>query len=205
MKMLRFGSTARLVIALLFAASFAAPQPPPKPEQVAPEEAKRRRDWAVDMHKKGAPKKGCFTATYPGAEWKEVQCVPVPNIPFIPRHGARPFIVGNTDDISAGAPSGTITQAFGHFENPVSVTSESGMINNTGAPVNNAYTLQVNTDFMTSTACAGSPNAGCQGWEQWVYWNTGTAGSAFIQYWLIQFTPRAPRELEPVHVPGSID
>lgn len=165
---------------------------PPATKQISREEAKKRRDWAAAMHRKGAPKKGCFTATYPGAEWKEVTCVTVPNIPFIPRHGPRPLVVGNTDDISAEAPSGTITQAIGHFENPANVTSESGMINNTGAPVNNAYSLQVNTNFMTSTACSGSPNAGCQGWEQWVYYNNGAAGSAFIQYWLIRYNAACP-------------
>jgi hypothetical protein len=208
MKTLRSASAATLVLGLMSSlGSHAQPQNPPaatqKPgaaadaaaaasEKVTPEEAKTRRDWAVALHSKGAPKKGCFTAAYPAAEWREVQCVPAPNIPFIPRHGARPFIVGNTDDISAGAPSGTITQAFGHFENPVNVTSESAMINNTGAAVNNAYTLQINTNFMTSTACAGSPNAGCRGWEQWVHFNNGTTGVAFIQYWLIQFNAACP-------------
>ena len=208
MKTLRLGAIAVVLIGLVGSlGSHALSQKPPGAaqergaaagaaaaanERMTPEEAKRRRDWAVDMHKKGAPRKGCFTTNYPRGEWTEVQCVPAPNIPFIPRHGPRPFIVGNTDDISAGAPSGTITQAFGHFENPVNVTSESGMINNTGAAVNNAYSLQVNTNFMTSTACAGSPNAGCRGWEQWVHFNNGTAGIAFIQYWLIQYNAACP-------------
>jgi hypothetical protein len=174
------------------AASKAASAPPPATEQMSPEERKKRRDWATSLHRKGAPKKGCFTATYPSTEWKEVECVPAPNIPFIPRRGPRLFVVGNGDDISAGAPSGAITQAIGHFENPINVTSQSGLINNTGAPVNNAYTLQINTNFMTSTACSGSPNAGCQGWEQWVYYNNGTAGAAFIQYWLIQYNAACP-------------
>jgi hypothetical protein len=208
MKALRSTSTAALLLGLLTShASLAQPQGPPKApqkpgtaaeaspaanEKVTPEEAKKRRDWAVAMHRKGAPKKGCFTATYPGAEWKEVQCVAVPNIPFIPRRGPRPFVVGNTNDISAGAPSGTITQAIGHFENPINVTTISGMINNMGAPVNNAYSLQLNTNHMTSTACAGSPNAACQGWEQWVYFNYGTGGSALIQYWLIGYNTACP-------------
>ena len=206
MKMLRSRVTTTLLFGLLYVCALSAaqtepPKTPPKQaaaeahtanKQLSPEEAKRRRDWAVSMHKKGPPKKGCFTAIYPGVEWKEVKCVAVPNIPFIPRHGPRPFIVGNTDDISAGAPSGNVTQAVGHFENLTNVTSISGMINNTGAAVNNAYTLQINTNFMTSAACATSPNAGCQGWEQWVYFNNGTAGSAFIQYWLIRFNTACP-------------
>jgi hypothetical protein len=216
MKMLRLRSAATLLIALWCScAFFAVPQQAPQPKtttaangSMTPEETQRRRDWAIDMHKRGAPKKGCFTATYPGAEWKEVQCVPVPNIPFIPRHGPRPFIVGNTDDVSGGAPTGTITQASGHFESPVNVTSESGMINNTGAAVNNAYTLQVNTNFMTNTAstvCGGSPNVNCRAWEQWVYFNNGTAGSAFIQYWLIQYNTTCPATWTTFMFPGSTD
>jgi hypothetical protein len=206
MKMLRSGVTATLLFGLAYAhasspAQKVPPKLPPKPmaaeasaanKQLSPEEVKKRRSWAVSMHKKGPPKKGCFTATYPRTEWKEVKCVAVPNIPFIPRHGPRPLVIGNKNDISGGAPSGTITQAVGHFENPINVTSISGMINNTGAAVNNAYTLQINTNFMTSTACATSPNPGCQGWEQWVYFNNGTAGSAYIQYWLIQFNAACP-------------
>jgi hypothetical protein len=173
--------------------------------QQLPAEAKERRDWATAMHRQGPPKAGCFTATYPRAEWKEEACVSVPNIPFIPRHGARPFIVGNTDDISAGAPSGTITQAFGHFENPTNVTSISGRINNTGSAVNDAYSLQINTNFMTSTACATSPNAGCKGWEQWLYFNNGSSGSAFMQYWLIRFNATCPAGFTQFTPPSSTD
>lgn len=221
MKTLRSAATAAVLIGLLSSlASHAEPQDPPrspqKPgaaaaagaaqnERMTPEEAKRRRDWAVDMHTKRAPNKGCFTATYPAAEWRQVQCVPAPNLPFIPRRGPRPFIVGNGDDILAVAPSGTITQAFGHFENPVNVTSESGMINNTGAAVNNAYSLQINTNFMISTACATSPNAGCRGWEQWVHFNNGTTGVAFIQYWLIQFNAACPAGWIQFTFPASTD
>jgi hypothetical protein len=188
----------------------AAGAPPPAKtaatanEQLTPEEAKRRKDWAISMHKKPTPQKGCFSADYPATEWKKVPCVPVPNIPFIPRRGARPFIVGNGDDISAVAPTGTITQAIGHFENIVNVTSASGMINNTGSPVGNAYSLQINTNFMTSTACSGSPNAGCRGWEQWVYYNNGTAGVAFIQYWLIQYNAACPAGWIQYNLGGSI-
>ena len=187
MKILRLGSTAALPLALLYAhPCFAAPQQPPKPdasaaasEQVSPEEAKKRKDWKDSMLRKAAPKKGCFNAAHPSTEWKEVPCVKAPNIPAIPRHGPRPAVVGNNNDISAGAPSGHITQAIGHFENVTNVTSESGPIGNTGPSIANAYTLQINTDFFSgSTACAGSPNPGCTGWEQWVYWNTGSGAKS---------------------------
>ncbi|HEX9547273.1 MAG TPA: hypothetical protein VF942_08040, partial [Acidimicrobiales bacterium] len=95
---------------------------------------------------------------------------------------------------AAQAPSGHITQAIGHFENVTNVTSESGPIANAGPSIANTYTLQINSDFFTgSTACAGSPNAGCQGWEQWIFWNTGTsAGSASMQYWLVNYNANCP-------------
>jgi hypothetical protein len=204
-KMLRSTLAATLLIGLFSSlGSHAQPQNPPtatqKPEaaataseRVTPEEAKKRKDWAFSMHKKPQPKKGCFTAAYPDSEWKEVPCVPAPNLLFLPRRGPRAFTVGAGNDILAGAPSGTITQTIGHFEAPTNVTSESGMINNAGSPVSNAYSLQLNTNFMASTACAGAANpAACQGWEQWVFYNNGSSGSVFIQYWLIGYNAACP-------------
>lgn len=210
MKMLRFRVAAMLLFGLFSTyASSGAPKVPPQErpktsaskasaatqEEVSPEEKKRRKDWNDSMLRKAAPKKGCFKADYPSTEWKEVPCVKAPNIPAPPRHGPRPAVVGNNNDISAQAPSGHITQAIGHFENVTNVTSESGPIANAGPSIANTYTLQINTDFFTgSTACAGSPNpGGCSGWEQWIFWNTGTSqGSASMQYWLINYNTTCP-------------
>jgi hypothetical protein len=209
MKMLRSGVITALLFGLLYAlAPSAAPQAPPKAspkkptataaaaaeEQVSPEERQRRKDWKDSMVRKAAPKKGCFNAAYPSTEWKEVPCVKAPNIPAPPRHGPRPAVVGNNNDISAQAPSGHITQAIGHFENVTNVSTESGPIGNTGPSIANAYTLQINTDFFSgSTSCAGSPNPGCTGWEQWIYWNTGSGnGSASMQYWLVSYNANCP-------------
>lgn len=170
----------------------AAP-PPPATEQLSPEEIKRRQDWNESIMQKPPPKKGCFTATYPNTEWQEVPCGPVRNIPMIPRHGPRPDIVGNNNDISAQAPSGHISQAIGHFENITNVTSESGPIGNTGPSIANAYTLQINTNFFGGTSvCAASPNPNCQGWEQFVYENNGNSGFAYIQYWIIAYNANCP-------------
>jgi hypothetical protein len=222
MKTRRSGVTAILLFGLLYTyASSAAPklprQEPPKTptakataaaeEQVSPEENKRRKDWALSMHKKPAPKKGCFTSTYPDTEWKEVACAPMRNIPMVPRRGARPFVVGNANDISAGAPSGSISQAIGHFENVTNVTSESGPIGNAGPSIANAYTLQINTNQFTSTVCSGSPNANCKGWEQFVYENNGTSGNAYIQYWIIKYNATCPagQSWKPFSFIGSTD
>jgi hypothetical protein len=210
MKMLRPGVTATLVFGLLHGlASAAAPQAPPRPaskkaaatataaakEPVTPEETKKRTDWSDAMLRKAAPKKGCFNAAYPRTEWQEVTCVAAPNIPAGPRHGPRPAVVGNNNDVSAQAPSGHITQTIGHFENVTNVTSETGRIGNAGASIAHTYTLQINSDFFTgSTACAGSPNpGGCLGWEQFIYWNTPASGGfAAIQYWLISYNATCP-------------
>jgi hypothetical protein len=138
------------------------------------------------------PKKGCFQSSYPSKEWQEVTCVIPPPYPLLPKSGPVPLIVGSGDDILAQAPGGVISTAIGSFDSATGVTSEMGQINATGPQVTNAYTLQLNTNFFTSTACAGSPNAGCQGWEQFVFENNGTSGFAFIQYWLIHYDANCP-------------
>ena len=51
----------------------------------------------------------------------------------------RPLVVGAGNDIVAGAPSGFITQAIGHFDTVTNVTSESSLIGNGGPAVNNAW------------------------------------------------------------------
>ncbi|QIG47220.1 hypothetical protein G5V57_05440 [Nordella sp. HKS 07] len=154
--------------------------------------AKEREEWQNAIELAPAPKKGCFEARYPNPEWKEVPCVKAPDIPMPPRQGPRPLVVGNTDDIAATAPSGTISSTTGSFT-IAGVTSESGQIGNTGPFVADAYTLQINPNFFVgSTACAASTNANCSGWQQWVYFNDGTQGTIFIQYWLVSFGATCP-------------
>src|SRR5438874_1614427 len=117
MKTLRSGFTATLLVGLLYSlpSSGAPKKAPPKAPPVTPEEKKKRRDWSDSMLRKAAPKKGCFRSAYPKTEWQEVPCVAAPNVPAPPRHGGRPAVVGNSNDVSAQAPSGHITQAIGHF------------------------------------------------------------------------------------------
>lgn len=155
-------------------------------------EPRKLEAWHTAMEKILLPKSGCFTAAYPVTKWKEVACIAAPPIPMTPRTGPRPLVVGNTDDISAQAPSGFISQGIGSFDTVTGVTSASSPIGNSGTSVANAYTLQLNTNFFASTACTGSPNASCQGWEQFVFYNNGTAGTAFIQYWLLNYNTACP-------------
>jgi von Willebrand factor type D domain len=100
--------------------------------------------------------------------------------------------VGNNSDVSPQVPSGFISTAIGSFDSVTGVTSENGPIGNSGPPVANAYTLQLNTNFFPSTACAGSPNPNCLGWQQFVFENNGSGGRAYIQYWLIQYNKTCP-------------
>jgi hypothetical protein len=203
MKMPRFRAMIIVLIGLLYShASSAAPPTPARPavpgaaaapaKTVSPEEVQRQTDWNKSMIRKPAPKKGCFTAAYPQTEWQEVPCVPAPPFPQPPRQGPPPNVVGGGNDIAAQAPSGFISQAIGKFENVTNVTSESGPIGNSGPSIANAYSLQINTNFFTSTVCAGSPNPGCQGWQQFVYSNSGSSGAAYIQYWLIKYNKPCP-------------
>lgn len=169
------------------------PSPPPATGQQSAEEAKQRDDWRVSMAQVPLPKKGCFQSTYPNREWQETACTIAPNIPFLPRRGPRPLIVGNGDDISAQAPSGFISTAIGSFDSATNVTSESGPIGNTGPSITNAYTLQINTNFFVSTVCSGAAvPAACRGWEQFIYANDGSSGVSFIQYWLTSYNNPCP-------------
>ncbi|MBV1851251.1 hypothetical protein [Catellatospora tritici] len=156
--------------------------------------------WQTKISQLAKPARGCFKATYPDVEWHESACAtpsmapmtPRPAVPMNPRTGPRPMVVGNGDDISAKAPSGFIFNAIGSFDNVSGVTSVSSPPNGMGAPVANAYSLQLNTDFFVSTACNLSPDPNCRGWEQFIFANDGTSGLSFIQYWLIFYSAPCP-------------
>src|SRR5207245_919449 len=45
------------------------------------EDAKLRAQWQEDIRKVSLPKKGCFHASYPDKEWKEVPCGPPSKYP----------------------------------------------------------------------------------------------------------------------------
>jgi hypothetical protein len=186
-------TAASLLTGLLISCGTPPARADDKPETKAAEEARLRETWRISMARVPLPKKGCFEASYPNKEWREVRSVKAPPYPMLPKRGPRAFVVGNGNDISAQAPTGLITTAIGSFDSVTGVTSESGQINATGPAVANAYSLQLNTNpFASTTACSGSPNAGCQGWQQFVYANDGTQGFVFIQYWILQFNTACP-------------
>jgi hypothetical protein len=101
--------------------------------------------------------------------------------------------VGNSNDISAQAPTGFISTAIGSFDTVTNVTSESGPIGNSGPSITNAYTLQLNMNFFNGTVCSGAAvPANCSTWQQFVFENDGASGGAFIQYWILKYNNPCP-------------
>jgi hypothetical protein len=182
---------AGLVVGLFAALAQAQPTQPADPAQTA--DVAKQREWAKAMHESKLPKKGCFDAKFPATTWHEIPCKKPPNYPMLPRKGPRPFNIGASNDVTAKAPTGTISQATGSFDAVTGVTSVTSLLGGT-TPTNNAYSLQLNTNHFTATAaCAGTTNpGGCKGFEQFVFIHDGTKGSVFMQYWLVFYNTTCP-------------
>ena len=134
------------------------------------EQAAARDAWRTALLKAPRPKKGCFHASYPSMNWLPVACVAPPR---------RSYDVGHGIGFSAKSAS-TITTAIGSFDAVNGVTSETG-----GGSVPDSFSLQLNSSFFSTQSCNGAEiPANCQGWQQFIYSNTG---SAFIEYWLIHW------------------
>jgi hypothetical protein len=137
-----------------------------------------RKSWRKQLLTTPRPKAGCFTATYPQTTWREEPCrPPKPHKLFLPKLGGMSQIqtVGGSGPDFSATVTGHITQSEGSFDSVTGVTST------------DAYSLQLNTDFFSTSTCSSSPSpASCSGWEQFVY---ESSGDAFMQYWLINFGP----------------
>jgi hypothetical protein len=144
--------------------------------------------WRRSMVRTLRPsKKGCFKTKYPDLQWTETNCIRPPSIPLRPHHGgaSRRQTVGDGTDFSVQIPGDAVTME-GSFDSIIGLTSESG------AGTSNAYTLQLNSEFFPTTTCTGG-QPGCQGWEQFVFYNPVTSESlAFIQYWMLDYGDPCP-------------
>jgi hypothetical protein len=148
-------------------------------------EADAQGVWRAAMARTPAPQGGCFHAAYPSTTWSAVACSVAPARPYIPRHGHGGFTVGNGNDYAA--VSSTLTSAaVGSFPVVTGVKTEKGY---GGLP--NTYSLQLNSDFMSTAGCNGTSNpTSCQTWEQFVY--SSSERAAFMQYWLINYGSKCP-------------
>jgi hypothetical protein len=161
------------------------PNPTPAPTSTPQPSAKNLHDWRRSMRRVPLPKKGCFTSSYPSAEWQEVPCTTAPARPYPPARGRRSETVGGGNDVSAQVTS-RISEAIGSFDSVTGVTSVTDADPN--AP--SGFSLQLNSSFFTTPACNGAANPSiCIGWQQFVYSNSGIA---FVQYWLIGYDTTCP-------------
>jgi hypothetical protein len=145
------------------------------------------------MVKTPHPKEGCFEAVHPGTSWVEVPCGTVVERPMLPGESHPLGVLGGGDFLAN--VSSTISWAEGSFPYVTGVTSETDSL--TGHA--NDFSLQLNSNFMTYNPSLGAASAAplcsgasvpsnCMGWEQFVY----ATGSAFIQYWLINYGNACP-------------
>jgi hypothetical protein len=168
------------VLSAFFTISAVAAPPVAKPTAVSKEDRRKIAAWRKSMARVRLPHKGCFKTSYPNTEWHEVPCTAAPERSYPPR---LLYTVGSAVDFSA-VVAGHIASATGSFD-AVNVTSE----NNSGSP--DTYSLQLNSEYFVSPACAGSANPNvCKGWQQFIY--STTLASAFIEYWLIDYAAPCP-------------
>jgi hypothetical protein len=208
------------------AARAQATEPTPAPSaapQPSAEEAAKRKAWRATIARTPAPKKGCFTASYPNTGWQEAPCgrpSPYPN----PARGPRPDTVGNSNDYSTQV-SGTIFSAAGSFDSVTPATiEESGPVwtqkncpptpppscvpggdkpcihPDGGGDGGNWCTEQKDNAFSLQLNSqpfitgACQGVAGCQGWEQFVFSQDQCDGPCvFIEYWLLNYGPTSPK------------
>ena len=152
------------------------PAQPPQAEARQPTAAERA-NWRKELQAAPRPSRGCYTAIYPERQWREVACTTPPTKLYLPRPGG----LTQLDKVGGGGPdftavvTGHITEAEGSFDSVTGVTATP------------AYSLQLNTDFFSTSTCSSSPStATCRGWEQFIY---PSSGGGFIQYWLIDYGP----------------
>jgi hypothetical protein len=185
-----------------FAQSDAPSTPPAQASAKQPTDAERE-SWRRQILKTPRPKSGCFTAAYPDTAWREVPCGTPPHTLYPPKEGGLALtetVGGSGSDFSAEVTSRSISAAEGSFDSGTTVTGECNAQCPKGAcPATCAnndptsdYSLQLNTSYFTTIACADSPNKNaspphkCQGWQQFVY---HSGGSGLIQYWLLHYGP----------------
>ena len=187
--MISFRSVAVAILVILlpvFLSSFAAaaesPKPSPKASATsarAAREERARKEWQKEIAKVPVPKKGCFTAAYPDKKWKEVPCGPPSKYP-----NTVGGSIGN--DVGPQVTPLLISSAVGSFDSvtPPSITETGPWSGNPNSA--NAFTIQMNTQFFSTSVCAG--HAGCQGWQQFIYSQNQCGGPCiFMEYWLINY------------------
>ena len=146
--------------------------------------------WHRMLAQNGLPSAGCYKAVYPSTQWTRIACSTPPHLLYpvpLSRRRTSPNLVGNGNDYTADTNPKLISTSIGTFPKVHGVTSVRTV--NGGIPGVNSYTLQMNSDFFTTSACGTIKS--CKGWEQFVFENPpgGGPASLFIQDWLVAVGP----------------
>jgi hypothetical protein len=149
--------------------------------------------WQAELAHVPTLSAGCYHASYPALQWVASTCVVAPEIPFAPAlasSSAAPGKVGDGVDYSA-VVTGLISKATGTFDDVSKKITEKGTVGGVGSKRANTFTLQLNSQFFASPACAKSADpAKCLGWQQFVY--ESDTDTVFMQYWLIKYNATCP-------------
>ena len=158
--------------------------------------------WGRSIRALAVPGRGCFNASYPRVKWSKVSCRSAPRHPYQPAQRSLLQEVGNGIDYSAEVP-GLITSAVGSFPSVSPGATETGINPANNEPAPNTFSLQLNSNFFSTPACAG--HAECEGWEQFVYGDAPAENEVFIQYWLLRYNKKCPGGWSEFKFPMSSD
>lgn len=193
---------AACMIGLAFSCGVWSQPAPALPEAAKHVEPPERLAWHERMLTHKMPHAGCFVAGFPNEEWKEVPCahsiVHDPKLKkfdrkLVPPHGLAQ--VGDGVDYSGEAVGGTIASGEGSFDQVTDVTTVQSIPpgSSTGAP--GAFSLQLNSSWAASTACANADNAansGCSALVQFLMMTSNVHAYVFMEYWLSNFSTNCP-------------
>ncbi|HYL28021.1 MAG TPA: hypothetical protein VEW74_09320, partial [Candidatus Nitrosotalea sp.] len=143
--------------------------------------------WHVALTQYQLPSAGCFKAVYPSVRWDRIACSAPPHhwYPVPPSlHRGPAQVVGGGNDYTANTDPNLISKAIGSFPK-VEGVKRVRSVGCCGVQGRNSYTLQLNSDFFPTSACASIPY--CGGWEQFVFENPphSLRGFLFIEDWLV--------------------
>jgi hypothetical protein len=146
-------------------------------------------DWRDAIAANPTTEPGCFHASYPSMSWEPVACTTAPSRAFASPApsivAGAPFTVGNGSDYALDTTS-LISQSVGTFPHV------SGLVSEKDDGSANAYTLQLNSNFMADTAACADGGSGCLSWAQFVYFSSEAGAAVFMQNWLIGFGSACP-------------
>jgi hypothetical protein len=166
----------------------AATEPGTSTTPTQDEQAGKREAWRKTMVRIESPKAGCYQASYPSTEWREVPCTTTLKRPYFPgrkQDKPVPFNVGgNTADFTLQS-QGTISLAEGSFPsvNPSNLT-ETGNVNGNPPAQPNSFSLQINTNQYIVPGICG---AFCAEAQQFIFSTNGCSAGpcVFIQVWML--------------------